>query len=121
MLCAHKIKIMMHLSPPFVDAQRTVSANQEATPASESVAAVMSSLQPPRDGFWDATALLASACSELRLGQMVAVSNFTLMDSMAAVKIMDARMDSGMDLPTSELPESDRLDPLKTGHLRSRL
>ncbi|KAJ1032366.1 hypothetical protein NDA16_000393 [Ustilago loliicola] len=29
---------------------------------------------------------------------------------MAAVKIMDARMDSGMELPASELPESDRLD-----------
>lgn len=42
---------------------------------------------------------------------MVAVPNFSLMDSMAAVKIMDARMDSGMQLPTSELPESDRLDP----------
>uniref|UniRef100_V5F1M2 Uncharacterized protein n=1 Tax=Kalmanozyma brasiliensis (strain GHG001) TaxID=1365824 RepID=V5F1M2_KALBG len=29
---------------------------------------------------------------------------------MAAVKIMDARMDSGMQLPATELPESDRLD-----------
>lgn len=72
---------------------------------------------PPREGFQDATALLFSTCADLRLGQMVAVSNFTLMDSMAAVKVMDARMDSGMQLPLSELPESDRLDSLSTSSL----
>ncbi|SAM74745.1 uncharacterized protein UBRO_16816 [Ustilago bromivora] len=76
------------------------------TPDSSYSAAAMG----PRPGFQDATVLLASACSELQPGQMVAVPEFTLMDSMAAVKIMDARMDSGMELPASELPESDRLD-----------
>ncbi|SPO22887.1 uncharacterized protein UTRI_01565 [Ustilago trichophora] len=70
---------------------------------------------PSRPGLQDVTALLFSKCDELRLGQMVAISNFTLMDSMAAVKIMDARMDSGMDLPASELPDSDRLDNLSEG------
>ncbi|SPO25051.1 uncharacterized protein UTRI_01565_B [Ustilago trichophora] len=85
------------------------SADADAAPSQ-----VRGSL-PLCPGFQDATALLFSACDELRLGQMVAISNFTLMDSMAAVKIMDARMDSGMDLPASELPESDRLDNLSKG------
>lgn len=65
---------------------------------------------PARPGFQDSTALLSSVCADLREGQMVAVPKFSLMDSMAAVKIMDARMDSGMELPASELPESDRLN-----------
>ena len=72
---------------------------------------MLTTAMPPRAGFKDATALLFSACAELRDGQMVAILDFSLMDSMAAVKIMDARMDSGMELPASELPESDRLDP----------
>lgn len=66
---------------------------------------------PPRPHFQDETQRLFSACKQLRLGQMVAVPHFTLLDSMAAVKILDARMDSGMQLPQSQLPESDRLDP----------
>lgn len=65
---------------------------------------------PPRPHFQDETQRLFSACKQLRLGQMVAVPHFTLLDSMAAVKILDARMDSGMQLPQSQLPESDRLD-----------
>ncbi|CBQ70224.1 conserved hypothetical protein [Sporisorium reilianum SRZ2] len=81
-----------------------VGAQDEAAPSHATQAV------PPQPDFQDATALLFSACADLRHGQMVAVPNFTLMDSMAAVKIMDARMDSGMELPASELPESDRLE-----------
>lgn len=64
--------------------------------------------------------MLYSTCAELHLGQMLAVPNFTLMDSMAAVKIMDARMDSGMELPVSELPESDRLENQTAEELTAR-
>ncbi|PWZ00837.1 Mak10-domain-containing protein [Testicularia cyperi] len=59
--------------------------------------------------FQDVTSELFRACAALDHGQMVAVPNFTLMDSMAAIKIMDVRMDSGMALPPSGLPEPDRL------------
>ncbi|GAC93921.1 hypothetical protein PHSY_001489 [Pseudozyma hubeiensis SY62] len=88
-----------------VDHQRLITDAQASSTHAHATAAV-----PPRHDFHDATALLTSACDALRNGQMVAVPNFSLMDSMAAVKIMDARMDSGMELPASELPESDRLD-----------
>ncbi|KAN0059684.1 N-alpha-acetyltransferase, non-catalitic subunit [Thecaphora frezii] len=64
---------------------------------------------PPRTGFVDATNDLLHACSQLQLGQMVTVPGFTLMDSMSAIQIMDARMDSGMELPISEIPETDRI------------
>ncbi|KAJ9479847.1 hypothetical protein PHBOTO_003364 [Pseudozyma hubeiensis] len=85
--------------------QRSITDAESNATYAHATAAV-----PPRPDFHDATALLTSACDALRNGQMVAVPNFSLMDSMAAVKIMDARMDSGMELPASELPESDRLD-----------
>ncbi|CDR88278.1 uncharacterized protein SPSC_03939 [Sporisorium scitamineum] len=94
---------MASISPPPTLSE--LGAKDDDAPLGQTTAAV-----PPRPGFQDATALLFSACAQLQDGQMVAVSNFTLMDSMAAVKIMDARMDSGMELPASELPESDRLD-----------
>ncbi|EST10228.2 NatC N(alpha)-terminal acetyltransferase, Mak10 subunit [Kalmanozyma brasiliensis GHG001] len=87
------------------DVQRQVHLPEDNTSSTQSMVAM-----PPRPGYRDATAQLLSACSQLRDGQMVAVPDFTLMDSMAAVKIMDARMDSGMQLPATELPESDRLD-----------
>ncbi|SPO38200.1 uncharacterized protein PSFLO_03677 [Pseudozyma flocculosa] len=60
--------------------------------------------QPPGSTarFEDATRDLLEACSRLRLGQMVT--------------IMDARMDSGMELPDDELPETDRI-PASLGQL----
>ncbi|PWN47148.1 Mak10-domain-containing protein [Violaceomyces palustris] len=60
-------------------------------------------------GFHDATQELRDACASLSLGEMVHTRGFTLLDSMMAIQIMDPRMDSGMELPVSELPEADRL------------
>ena len=100
----------IHNAYPAASSASTQTASSQATESSTKASTA-------RPGFQDATALLLSACGELRLGQMVAISDFTLMDSMAAVKIMDARMDSGMKLPESELPESDRLDARLQGSL----
>ncbi|KAF1333595.1 Casein kinase ii, beta subunit, partial [Globisporangium splendens] len=40
--------------------------------------------------------LFASAAKELKVGQMVHLSNFNLFDSMSALELMDPKMDSGM-------------------------
>lgn len=106
------------LTPPGAARDAAVAPEQPRSEAGQEAHASTSNpyrdqstiTMPPRPGFRDATSLLTSACADLRAGEMVAVPDFTLMDSMAAVKIMDARMDSGMDLPVTELPESDRLD-----------
>lgn len=103
---------------PPSEAATAAAANEAIVETSQSASTAAPTDNSPhtaatmglRSGFQDATALLSTACADLRPGQMVAISDFTLMDSMAAVKVMDARMDSGMDLPASELPESDRLD-----------
>uniref|UniRef100_K3WHD6 N-alpha-acetyltransferase 35, NatC auxiliary subunit n=1 Tax=Globisporangium ultimum (strain ATCC 200006 / CBS 805.95 / DAOM BR144) TaxID=431595 RepID=K3WHD6_GLOUD len=44
----------------------------------------------------DLTELFASAAKELKVGQMVHLSNFNLFDSMSALELMDPKMDSGM-------------------------
>ncbi|KAJ3195323.1 hypothetical protein HK101_000513 [Irineochytrium annulatum] len=49
--------------------------------------------------YHDATAAVREGCEKLAVGEYVHFPNFTLWDTMAAIEIMDPKMDNGMDLP----------------------
>ncbi|BFZ61026.1 N-alpha-acetyltransferase, non-catalitic subunit [Saitoella coloradoensis] len=53
----------------------------------------------------DATTELLQATSELKLGQLVKDDSFSLYDSIGALEIMDAKMDSGL-IPPNEGPDA---------------
>ncbi|UZJ55007.1 hypothetical protein CBS101457_004327 [Exobasidium rhododendri] len=77
--------------------------------ASSSRTAEQPSGTPELQGFVSATRELKDACANLFPGQMVSVPDLTLLDSMAALQIMDPRMDSGIfPLPDHLIAKGDR-------------
>ena len=55
-----------------------------------------------------------SACSHLSYGEIVALPDFSYLESMSAVELLDSRLDSGMALLAEPIPEvSSELTPLQ--------
>lgn len=53
---------------------------------------------------------LKEACQNLKSGQMVSVPELTLMDAMAAIQILDPRVDGGMEpIPTQLMAKCDQI------------
>ncbi|KAG9035394.1 hypothetical protein FRB95_011414 [Tulasnella sp. JGI-2019a] len=57
---------------------------------------------PGGEDFSDVTQVINLASEAMEIGQIVSMSNFTMMDAMNAIEIMDPRMDNGMIETPSE-------------------
>ncbi|KAJ4475557.1 Mak10 subunit, NatC N-terminal acetyltransferase-domain-containing protein [Lentinula aciculospora] len=67
---------------------------------------------PGGSDFRDVTRVFALASQEMEPGSIVAVDAFSLNDAMTAIEIGDPRLDTGMELETTERLQFDPLTPL---------
>ncbi|MCO5549625.1 hypothetical protein L7F22_003098 [Adiantum nelumboides] len=64
--------------------------------------------------------ILKGACKDLKPGQMVSVPELTLMDAMAAIQILDPRVDGGMQpIPPQLMAKCDQLPPAQGSSIHS--
>lgn len=63
--------------------------------------------------YTDITPFFREATQTLRQGELLHVANFTLLEGMTAVQIMDPKMDAGMLLPDTNDEEKCTLDEVK--------
>lgn len=73
--------------------------------------ALVDDIDDDNDGPWeDVTALLASAASELRVGEMIHPEDFSLYSAMSAIELMQPKMDVGFGIVRNvedvEIPET---------------
>ncbi|KAI9295731.1 Mak10-domain-containing protein [Neoconidiobolus thromboides FSU 785] len=64
--------------------------------------------------FEDCTQLLFDACDDLQVGELIHGDNFSLIEAMSVIEIMDPKMDSGLNLTVESENQETKLNPIQS-------